>query len=192
MFRTTLGATLEASDRLEASNHVRLTIHTDYALRVLTYIAVAPERAATVAEIAQAFRISRHHLVKVASSLTKAGFVEATRGRGGGLQLKLPPELIKIGAVVKAAEEDFALVECMGPARFCRINGVCRFRAAFYKALDAFFASLDEMTLADAVKDPAPLIGALEFRPILFSGKTPSASGRNARRGRSARAGKAS
>lgn len=163
---------------------MRLTIHADYALRVLTYIAVAPTRTATVAEIARAFRISRHHLVKVASRLTKAGFVEATRGRGGGLQLKLPPELIKIGAVIKAAEEDFALVECMGPARFCRINGVCRFRAAFLKALDAFFASLDEMTLADAVKDPAPLIGALEFRPITVSGKPPSAARVRARLGR--------
>ena len=146
---------------------MRLTIHADYALRLLTYLAVAPDRNVAVSDIAKAFRISRHHLVKVSNRLAKAGFIDATRGRGGGIQLKLHPEQIKIGAIIRAAEEDFALVECMGPARYCRINGVCRFRALFYTALDAFFKVLDEMTLADAVKNPEPLRGALELRPAI-------------------------
>ena len=142
---------------------MRLTVHSDYALRVLTYIAVAPSRSATVAEVSKAFRISHHHLVKVAQRLTKAGFLEATRGRGGGLRLKLDPDGITVGDVIRATEEDFALVECLGQTRYCRIAGVCKFRELFRRALAAYFTVLDEMTLADAVRNPDALRGALDM-----------------------------
>lgn len=142
---------------------MRLTVHSDYALRVLTYVAIAPEQIATVTDVANSFRISRHHLVKVANRLSKAGFVETIRGRGGGLRLKRDPTDITIGAVIRATEEDFALVECLGHTRFCRIAGVCQFRELFRRALEAYLSILDEMTLADAVQFPDALRGVLDL-----------------------------
>ena len=146
---------------------MRLTVHSDYALRVLTYVAVAPGQVATVHEVAEAFRISHHHLVKVAHRLVKAGILEATRGRGGGLRLKLDPNAITVGDIIRASEDDFAVVECLGQARYCRIAGVCKFRELFRRALAAFFAVLDELTLADAVRNPDALRGALDLTSAL-------------------------
>lgn len=148
---------------------MRLTVHSDYALRVLTYVAVTPGQVTTVHEVAETFRISHHHLVKVANRLVKAGILEATRGRGGGLRLKLDPNDITVGDIIRASEDDFAVVECLGQMRYCRIAGVCKFRELFRRALDAFFAVLDELTLADAVRNPDALRGALELTSTLKS-----------------------
>ncbi len=121
---------------------------------MLTYVAIAPERKATVNEIAGAYQISHDHLAKVSYRLKKTGFLEAARGRGGGIRLSRSASQITIGDIIRAAEEDMALVECLGQTRTCRIAGVCRFRELFRKALEAYFEVLDAMTLEDAVQFP--------------------------------------
>lgn len=137
---------------------MRLTLHTDYALRVLMHLALAPERLVTISEVAANFSISRNHLVKVAHELGQAGFVETMRGRGGGLRLARPPEEIAIGDVVRAMEEDFRIVECFDrDANSCCIAPACRLKRLLKEALDAWAAVLDGATLADLVERPAPL-----------------------------------
>ena len=137
---------------------MRLTLHTDYALRLLMHLAVTPDRLATISEVAEAFAISRNHLVKVAHGLGQAGFIETLRGRGGGLRLARAPEDIVVGDLVRAMEEDFRIVECFDPAaNTCRISPACRLKGLLGDALDAWLAVLDEATLADLVARPAPL-----------------------------------
>lgn len=137
---------------------MRLTLHTDYALRLLMHLAVTPGRLVTITEVAEAFAISRNHLVKVAHELGKAGFVETMRGRGGGLRLARPPEKIVIGDVVRAMEEDFRIVECFDrEANTCCIAPACRLKRLLRDALEAWAAVLDDATLADLVAKPAPL-----------------------------------
>lgn len=137
---------------------MRLTMHTDYALRLLMHLALAPERLVTIAEVAEAYAISRNHLVKVAHELGKQGFVETTRGRGGGLRLAYSPGEIAIGDVVRAMEEDFRIVECFErKSNTCRIAPACGLKHLFDDALDAWLAVLDKATLADLVARPAPL-----------------------------------
>ena len=137
---------------------MRLTLHTDYALRLLMHLAVTPDRLATISEVAEAFAISRNHLVKVAHGLGQAGFIETLRGRGGGLRLARAPQDIVVGDVVRVMEEDFRIVECFDPAaNTCRISPACRLKGLLGDALDAWLAVLDEATLADLVARPAPL-----------------------------------
>lgn len=137
---------------------MRLTLYTDYSLRLLTYLALKPDEVSTVAEVAESYDISRNHLTKVAHELGRAGFVETLRGRGGGLRLARAPEAINIGAVVRAMEEDFCVVECFAAEnRSCRIGPACRLRHVLDDALAAWFAVLDETTLADLVAKPKPL-----------------------------------
>ncbi|MBX3504613.1 MAG: Rrf2 family transcriptional regulator [Parvibaculum sp.] len=137
---------------------MRLTMHTDYALRLLMHLALAPERLVTISEVAEAFAISRNHLVKVAHELGKEGFVETLRGRGGGLRLARAPEQIGIGEVVRAMEEDFRIVECFDrESNCCCIAPACRLKHLLANALDAWLAVLDGATLADLVARPAPL-----------------------------------
>jgi Rrf2 family nitric oxide-sensitive transcriptional repressor len=142
---------------------MRHTAHADYALRVLLYLRVAPGRQGSVAEIAEAHNISRHHLVKVVQRLAGAGIVTTARGRGGGVRLERDPAGITVGEVMRTMENDFAVVECLGPARFCRVAGVCGGRDVFARALDAYFAVLDEATLDDIAANDQGLRGALRL-----------------------------
>ncbi|MCF7547586.1 Rrf2 family transcriptional regulator [Pseudonocardia sp. WMMC193] len=137
------------------------TSHADYALRVLLYLRVAPGRRGSVGEMAEAHRVSRHHLDKVVNRLAAAELVETTRGRGGGVRLVRDPATITVGAVMRAMESDFAVVECLGPARYCRVAGVCGARSVFARALDAYFAVLDEASLEDIAENDLGLRGAL-------------------------------
>lgn len=144
---------------------MRHTSHADFALRVLLYLRVAPGRQGSVPEIAAAHDISRNHLVKVVQRLAGAELVTTARGRGGGVRLVRDPATITVGQVMRAMENDFAVVECLGPARYCRVAGVCGARNVFAQALDAYFAVLDDATLEDIAANDQGLRGALGLIP---------------------------
>lgn len=132
---------------------MQLTVHTDYALRVLLYLAHFPERRIGTEEISTAYGISKHHLVRVVQTLAEAGFVHATVGRGGGVTLSLEPKDIRLGQVVRATEASFRLVECHDEAtNTCPIVSVCGLKGLLDTALDSFLRELDRHTLADLVK----------------------------------------
>ena len=129
---------------------MKLTFYSDYSLRLLMYVSVKRDGLVTIQEVADAYGISKNHLMKVAFELGRKGFVETVRGRGGGLRLARPPEKIGVGEVVRAMEQDFTMVECFDPkTNQCVITGPCRLRGALSRALKAYFAVLDEYTLAD-------------------------------------------
>jgi Rrf2 family transcriptional regulator, nitric oxide-sensitive transcriptional repressor len=141
---------------------MRLTSFTDYSLRVLMYVAAQPERHATIAAIAAAFAISESHLTKVVHHLGRNGLLANVRGRGGGVTLARPAESINLGAVVRAAEAEGALVECFDSmTNRCVITPVCGLRGVLVQALDAFYAALDRYTLADITRNRRSLQGVL-------------------------------
>ncbi|MBI3789913.1 MAG: Rrf2 family transcriptional regulator [Gemmatimonadetes bacterium] len=134
---------------------MRLTRYTDNALRCLTILALeaGADAPLTVADIARRMRMSETHLFKVVGALATLGLVTATRGRGGGVRLAVDPGAIRIGAVVRATEESFALVECFSPDdNQCPIAPACVLAGTLDRALTAFLDELDRVTLADLVK----------------------------------------
>lgn len=134
---------------------MRLTLHTDYALRMLMVLALEPGRSLTIEDIAKRYCISRNHLMKVAQTLVQAGFVESLRGRGGGLKLARDPASLKLGDVVRATEDGFALVECFGTSNSCVVSAACGLRSPLQEALSAFLAVLDRYSVSDLMKNPA-------------------------------------
>ena len=137
---------------------MRLTFYSDYSLRLLMYAAVKHGKLVTIQEVASAYGISKNHLMKVAFELGRKGFLETVRGRGGGLRLARAPDKIGLGDVVRAMEEDFTMVECFdSKVNSCAITGPCRLRGALSRALKAYFAVLDEYTLADLAM-PNPML----------------------------------
>ena len=136
---------------------MRLTFYSDYSLRLLMYAALRPDTLITIQEVAKAYGISKNHLTKVAFDLGRAGFLETVRGRSGGLRLGCRPEEIGLGAVLRITEARSVLVECFNAKTNSRvISAPCRLKGVLNRALKAYFAVLDEYTLADLTdKNPA-------------------------------------
>jgi Rrf2 family nitric oxide-sensitive transcriptional repressor len=128
---------------------MRVTQFSDIGLRVLIYLSKADdERApATIAEIASQFDIAINHLVKVVGHMARVGWIQATRGRNGGIRLAIEPPALRIGSVLRELEGDAELVDCN--ARQCGLSQDCRLRSALAEGLRAFYESLDRYTLAD-------------------------------------------
>ena len=140
---------------------MRLTNFTDYALRMLMYAASAGDRLITIEETARAFGVSKTHLNKVASTLTRAGFLRAVRGRTGGLTLGRRPEAIRIGDVVRLTEPDFALVECFATGNRCVLTRACRLSGVLSEAATSVQTTPDRHTLADIALRPQGFRSAL-------------------------------
>ena len=137
---------------------MRLTNFSDYALRLLIICASRAPDLVTVAEAADAYGISRNHLMKVANQLTRAGFLKAVRGRSGGLCLARPAKDISIGEVIRLTEANAQLVECFGPGKHgCVIAPACGLKPVLADALDVFLRRLDESSLADVSRQRGKL-----------------------------------
>ena len=137
---------------------MRLTAFTDYSLRLLMYVAAAPEGRATIAEVALAHGISEHHLVKVAHFLGREGILHNTRGRNGGLRFEHPPREINVGRVVRLTEGRDRPAECFDRERnTCRLAGRCQLQGMLGQAMDGFYAVLDRYTVEDLGRRNRPL-----------------------------------
>lgn len=140
---------------------MQLTLHTDYALRVLVYLAQRQDTLVTISELAEFYKISRNHLVKVVHHLANDNFILTTRGKHGGMRLARAPELISIGEVVRRMEPNFDIVECFGAAnQRCVISSVCSLKEVLRHAGNEFLAVLDNYTLAEAIT-PSPQVEQL-------------------------------
>jgi Rrf2 family transcriptional regulator, nitric oxide-sensitive transcriptional repressor len=159
---------------------VRLTVYTDFSLRLLIYLAVKQGGLATIAEVAESYGISRNHLMKVAHQLGLAGYVATVRGKNGGLRLARPAETVILGDVVRRTEPDLALVPCFHPVDApCAIWPKCVLREAMQNALEAFLKTLDGYTLADLARPASQLRVLLSIAP---SDRLPRTPGKRALR----------
>ena len=145
---------------------MRLTVYTDYALRLLMYLALKDDGLATIEEIAESYGISKNHLMKVTHQLGVGGYIETVRGRHGGLRLARPAKEIGLGDVVRYTEPDFAIVVCLEPVdEDCAVRPTCVLRRALERARDGFLKVLDEYTLKDLVRPRSALRSALAITP---------------------------
>lgn len=145
---------------------MQLTRHSDYSLRVLTFLAMRSGEMATIPEIAEAYGISRAHLMKIVQRLGQLGYIQTLRGRGGGLLLGRPPEEIRLGELLRHTEENLDLVDCfsVSSSAGCRIEPACKLKGILAEALQSFFGTLDRYTLADLVRGrAAPLKRLLQL-----------------------------
>ncbi len=142
--------------------NLQLSLHSDCACRVLMFLAVADAKKSSIQEIAQTFDISENHLIKVVHKLGKFGFLNTTRGRAGGTTLGRSPSEISIGDVIRKMEPNFTIVECFDlSANKCPLAFVCHLKSALATARDAFFGSLDAVTLEDITKNRKQLTRSL-------------------------------
>jgi Rrf2 family transcriptional regulator, nitric oxide-sensitive transcriptional repressor len=140
---------------------MRLTLNTDFSLRVLIHVGLCRDKLTTIEEIAKSFDISKNHLMKVVNDLGQNGYLETVRGRSGGIRLMREPRHINIGQVVRDTEQ-LGVVGCLERRGYCPIERACVLRSALQDATQAFLAVLDTYTLADFIK-PRQALSSLLF-----------------------------
>ena len=140
---------------------MQLTRYSDYALRVLLYLAIKGETRSTISEIAESYDISRNHLMKVVQDLSHRGYVTTIRGKNGGLLINRAPEDISLGRLIRDTESELGLIECLREHNQCPITAAYRARSILNEALDAFMAVLDRYTLADLLGRRQPQLARL-------------------------------
>ncbi len=145
---------------------MRLTRFTDYSLRVLIYLGLREGHLVTIRNVSEAYGISRNHLMKVVSLLTRLGYLIAQRGPGGGIRLAMPAAQINLAKVVRDTEEDLVLVECFDPEGQCVITPVCRLQNVLGEALDAYMQTLQHYTLQDLLKPRRELSRLLDLEHV--------------------------
>ena len=144
---------------------MELSRFTDYSLRVLIYAAAKAPEKITLGELTRAYRISRHHLVKIVHHLGKLGYLDNKRGRNGGIYLGRNPEQVSVGDVVRRTETHMNLVECFSPKNnACRLFFSCRLMGTLIEARDAFLGVLDSYTLADVASNKRSILNLLRLR----------------------------
>jgi len=141
---------------------MRLTRFTDFAIRVMLYLAAHEDRLCSIGEIAGAYGISQNHLMKVVSDLAGSGYVQSLRGRGGGIRLARPAAEINIGQMVRHTEGKVDLVGCGE----CVLAPACGMVCAFKEAVENFFTTLEQYNLADIMTKGRPD----QLRQILTAG----------------------
>lgn len=155
---------------------MRLTIRTNLAMRVLMTCAVNPGQSITKAEIAEKCNASKNHLGQVIRQLAHLGYIRAMRGRNGGMYLARPVEAIRVGDVFRVFEADLPFAECFDEKENnCPLIGSCWLRPALRRAVEAFYASLDKISLADLVEGNTDLESILNMpnekvSPIMCGG----------------------
>ena len=156
---------------------MRLTVYTDYSLRVLMYVAMRPDPAGDG-------RRDRRELRDLAQSRHEGGLRAGggglhrhVRGQNGGMRLAKRSQDIGLGEVVRRTEPDMALVPCFEPLDApCVISPACKLKRALQRARDAFLSVLDEYTVADLTEnqevlnallanDAAPVVAAKAGAP---------------------------
>jgi Rrf2 family transcriptional regulator, nitric oxide-sensitive transcriptional repressor len=147
---------------------MRLTLHTDYALRALIRVAIADGKLITINDIAESFDVSKQHLMKVVNDLSRKGYLDTVRGRNGGIRLSRRARDINIGQVVRDTEE-LDIIGCLAQRGYCPIQRICVLRGVLSDATDAFLAELDGYTLADLIKPRRELSSLLLDQPAAAS-----------------------
>lgn len=156
---------------------MRLTLHSNHAIRLLMYCALCPNQVVRTIDIARANNVSEHHLTKIAQCLANFGIIETIRGRSGGITLAKRPEEIGVGEVIRITEDNLELAECFNAdTNTCPMASECRFGKILRQALAAFLAVLDGYTLADLIAPSSQLRPLLGLSPAIDEDQKQSAA----------------
>ena len=126
-----------------------------YALRVMVHFALhGKDTYIPLKEIAESEGISQKYLESIMTTLSKAGFVDAVHGKGGGYRLNRAPSQYTVGSILKLTEGGLSAVSCTSQgAAACSRTECCQAKPMWDKLdrmIDEFFEGI---TIADLLKE---------------------------------------
>jgi len=142
---------------------MKLTQYSNYALRTLMFANLHADRLCQCQEVADAFNISKAHLVKCIHQLGQWGFIQSVRGRNGGFRLARPASQISVGAVIRKTEDTLELVECFNSkTNSCPLINHCKLNRALMGAMNNFMVEMDALTIEDITSNRDELLSLLQ------------------------------
>jgi len=130
---------------------MQLTKHTDYAFRVLIYLAGMQQPRTTIKEITERFDISKTHVMKIVNELANKGWISSTRGKNGGIALGVEATTINLRSVVELMEKTLNPISCSEP--LCYIKGICQLKPILIQAQNEYLEHLANYTVADLMNE---------------------------------------
>lgn len=135
---------------------MQLNKFTDYALRILMYVAQPRELPYTIAELSSRLQVSENHAMKIVHFMAKQEWLITTRGKGGGIRLNPQVLKLKLGYIVRILQNDAQVVECNTPP--CVLRSHCGLKGILDHALEQFYQHLDQFQFEDVIQPIQPKI----------------------------------
>lgn len=149
-------------------DRMKITQHSDFGFRILIYLASLPQERAIVrkSEISAAFKMSDNHVGKIVQQLAALGYIQALRGRNGGISLAHPPDQLRLGEIFLRLEPSLTMADCFAGGEGCIIESSCGLNIILHGALEAFVSHLNRYTLLDAIGAPDKTAQLLQIQPF--------------------------
>jgi len=130
---------------------MKLSAFTDVCLRTVMVLATPGTGQLTSREIADSVGVPYNHVAKAVLELRTLGILQVTRGRNGGAALSGEALDFSLGGLLRKLDKRTDIVDCTDhdAQSNCPLSGNCRLRAVFHQAREAFYASLDPLTIRD-------------------------------------------
>ena len=131
---------------------MQLNITTDYAIRIVYYLALK-EETITASELASVLKIPVNYISKITKKLNAAEIVQACEGIKGGYALMKKPEMISLFDIVSSMEVTMKINRCLEPDGFCSRNATdyCNVHKALLNVQKTYEDALKSVTIADLI-----------------------------------------
>ena len=113
---------------------MQLTSTTDYAIRIVCYLAAQRQMIST-SELSQELSVPSSYIPKITKKLKQAGIIKACEGTNGGYMMAKQPENISLLEIISCVEETMAINRCLEEDRFCSRNLEDTYFGRFYVVL---------------------------------------------------------
>ena len=129
---------------------MQLTKHTDYAFRILIFLAtLEKDKLTTIQQLTEGFDISKSHAMKIVNKLVHQGWINAIRGKNGGVKLGVSADKITLREVVDLMEQTLEPVNCDTP--LCALKTACQLKGILVQAQEHYLEHLGKFTLEDLI-----------------------------------------
>lgn len=132
---------------------MQLTSTTDYAIRIVCYLAAQRQMIST-SELSQELSVPSSYIPKITKKLKQAGIIKACEGTNGGYMLAKQPENISLMEIISCVEETMAINRCLEEDRFCSRNleNTCKIHKILLSLQNTYNNKLESVKVSDVIR----------------------------------------
>ena len=132
---------------------MRITLESDYALRILTEIA-GYDKVTDAKTIAENTSVTLRFTLKILHKLVQGDLVQSYKGVNGGYKLKIKPKEITLKRVIELIDGPIAIARCLESSEACSLNcdkSACDYHHIFDIISIDLANRLNKITIQDVI-----------------------------------------